>query len=222
MAVPGPSAARRRRGGIGPFSARQVGLAFGSVVVAAVVIVVATRPLGTVGDPGPVNPQPTAFRIGDPVPGLEPGSLAPDFTVDLPDGSTFGLADTDGRPIRLAGLRGKAVWVNFWASWCPPCQFETPFLREVDEAYRDRGLVIVAINVQETVDVARDYAERYGLRYTIGADVSGHVFHAYRVFALPTQFFIDPDGIVRFVVQGPLSAEAAAARVEAILPSQTE
>ncbi|HEU0235892.1 MAG TPA: TlpA disulfide reductase family protein [Candidatus Limnocylindrales bacterium] len=195
-------------------------LALGSVVVAAVVIAVATRPLGTVGNAGPVNPQPTAFRIGDPVPGLEPGSLAPEFTVDLPDGSTFGLADPDGRPIRLADLRGKAVWVNFWASWCPPCQFETPFLREVDEAYRDRGLVIVGINVQETADVARDYAERYGLRYPIGADVSGHIFHAYRVFALPTQFFIDPDGIIRFVVQGPLSAEAAAARVEAILPEE--
>ena len=195
-------------------------LALGSVVVAAVVIAVATRPLGTVGDPGPVNPQPTAFRIGDPVPGLEPGSLAPEFTVDLPDGSTFGLADPDGRPIRLTDLQGKAVWVNFWASWCPPCQFETPFLREVDEAYRDRGLVIVGINVQETAEVARGYAERYGLRYMIGADVSGHVFHAYRAFALPTQFFIDPDGIIRFVVQGPLSAEAAAARVEAILPEE--
>ena len=195
-------------------------LAFGSVVIAAVVIVVATRPLGTVGNSGPVNPQPTAFRIGDPVPGLEPGSLAPEFTVDLPDGSTFVLADPDGRPIRLADLRGKAVWVNFWASWCPPCQFETPFLREIDEAYRDRGLVIVAVNVQETADVARGYAVRYGLRYTIGADVSGHVFRAYRVFALPTQFFIDPDGVIRFVVQGPLSAEAAAARVEAILPEE--
>ena len=220
MTPPGPPPARRRRSGIGPFSLRQVGLLFGSVVLAAAVLLVVTRPLGTIGDPGPVNPQPTAFRIGDPIEGLEPGSLAPDFVVDLPDGTSFQLADPEGRPIRLADLRGTAVWVNFWATWCPPCQFETPFLREIDEEYRDRGLEIVAVNVQETAEVARDYASRYGLQYTIGADVSGHVFRAYRVFALPTQFFIDPDGVVRFVVQGPLSAEAAAERVEAILPGE--
>jgi peroxiredoxin len=187
--------------------------------VAAVVIVAATRPLGTIGDPGPVDPNPTAYVIGEPVEGLTPGSRAPDFAVTLPDGSTFQLTDTDGRPIRLSDLRGKAVWVNFWASWCPPCQFETPILRSLDERYGDRGLAIVGVNVQQTADVARDYAERYELDYTIGADVSGHVFRAYRVFALPTQFFIDPEGVIRFVVQGPLTEDAAAERVEAILPS---
>ena len=218
MVAPGPVPPKRRRGGIGPFSGRQVGLAVGSVIVAAIAIIAATRPLGTVGDPGPVDPNPTAYLIGDPVEGLAPGSLAPDFAVTLADGSTFQLTDTEGRPIRLGDLRGKAVWVNFWASWCPPCQFETPFLRAVDEAYRRRGLAIVAVDVQETADVARAYAERYELEYTIGADVSGHVFRAYRVFALPTQFFIDPDGVIRYVVQGPLSQEAAAERVEAILP----
>lgn len=212
-------AARRRRGGIGPFSARQVALAVGAVIVAAVVILAATRPLGTIGDPGPVDPVPTAYVVGDPVEGLTVGSLAPDFAVTLADGSTFQLTDTEGRPIRLVDLRGKAVWVNFWATWCPPCQFETPFLRATDEAFRKRGLEIVAINVQETADGARAYAERYELDYTIGADVSGHVFRAYRVFALPTQFFIDPEGIIRYVVQGPLTEEAAAARIEAILPT---
>jgi peroxiredoxin len=219
VAAPGLSPARRRRRGIGPFSVRQLGLAAGAIVAAAIVIVAATRPLGTIGNPGPVDPNPTAYRIGSPVEGLAPGSLAPDLEVSLPDGSTFRLADTAGRPIRLATLRGKAVWVNFWASWCPPCQFETPTLRAMDERYRERGLVIVAVDVQETADVARAYAERYDLRYTIGADVSGHVFHAYRVFALPTQFFIDPDGVIRYVVQGPLTEQSAAERIEAILPA---
>jgi peroxiredoxin len=219
VTAPDPRPARRRRGGIGPFSGRQVGLALGAVVVAAVVIVAATRPLGTIGDPGPVDPNPTAYVIGEPVEGLTPGSLAPDFAVALADGSTFQLTDTDGRPIRLADLRGKAVWVNFWASWCPPCQFETPILRTLDERYSDRGLAIVGVNVQQTADVARDYAERYELDYTIGADVSGHVFRAWRVFALPTQFFLDADGVIRYVVQGPLTENAAAERIEAVLPA---
>jgi cytochrome c biogenesis protein CcmG, thiol:disulfide interchange protein DsbE len=153
------------------------------------------------------------------VPGLEPGSLAPEFAGTLADGSPFQLTDLDGQPIRLEDLRGKAVWVNFWATWCPPCQAETPIMREIDQRYRDRGLVIVAVNVQETVEAARGYAQRYALQYEIGADVSGHVFRQYRVFGLPTQFFIDPDGVIRAVVPSSLSLEGATRYVEAILPA---
>jgi thiol-disulfide isomerase/thioredoxin len=145
--------------------------------------------------------------------------MAPELEVKRADGSSLQLRDLAGRPVRLADLRGKAVWINFWASWCPPCQQETPILREVSEMYRDRGLVLVAVEVQETVDDGRRYAGRYGLRYTIGADVSGKVFHAYHVYGLPTQFFLGPDGVIRSVVQGPLSREGAIANVEDVLPN---
>ena len=93
--------------------------------------------------------------------------------MTLEDGSTYQLTDLDGNPIRLADLRGKAVWVNFFASWCPPCQAETPVLREMSETYRDRGLEVVAVSVQETspADV-KAYADRYRLGYTIGFDGS--------------------------------------------------
>jgi thiol-disulfide isomerase/thioredoxin len=120
--------------------------------------------------------------------------------------------------VRLADLRGKAVWINFWASWCPPCQFETPTVRSIDQRYRDRGLSIVAIQVQQTVQAGRDYDARYELEYTIGADVTGDFFHLYRGFALPTQFFIDPGGRIRQIVNGPLTEERAVAIVEALLP----
>lgn len=208
----------RRGRGIGPFSQRQVGLTFGLAIIAAALLIVITRPLGTTGPGVLPDPQPTAFLIGEPKLGLRPGDRAPEFEVVREDGTTFSLTDLDGNPIRLADLRGKAVWVNFWATWCPPCQFETPILRETYETYRDRGLVLVAINVQETTDAASGYATRYDLRYPIGADVSGDIFHAYKVFALPTQFFIDPDGIIRDVVNGPVTLAGAASRVEAILP----
>jgi thiol-disulfide isomerase/thioredoxin len=210
----------RRRGAIGPFSARQVGLAVGSVVVAVLVLVGATTPLGP-NRAGLPDPQATAVAIGPAVPGLSVGALAPELSRALPDGSTYQLTDVDGRPVRLADLRGKGVWLNFWASWCPPCQQETPNLREVADLYRDKGVVLVAVDVQETVPVARAYAERYALHYTIGTDVAGQVFRTYRVYALPTQFFIGPDGVVRSVVQGPLSRAAAIAHIEAILPSAT-
>jgi len=89
----------------------------------------------------------------------------------------------------------------------------------MSEKYRERGLELVAVAVQETstADV-QAYADRYQLAYTIGFDGSGRVFHAYRVYALPTQFFIDPNGVIRDVVQGPLTVDAASAYIERILP----
>jgi thiol-disulfide isomerase/thioredoxin len=210
-----------KRGVIGPFTGRQLAITAGTVVVAIVVLVGVTTPLGSTnaGPPGPLASQ---YIFAPPTEGLHVGALAPEFAVtDTTTGATYPLTDLEGHPISLASLRGKAVWVNFWASWCPPCQQETPTLREVSDLYRDRGLVLVAVDVQETADGGRRYAERYGLRYTIGADVSGRAFHVYHVYGLPTQFFIGPDGVIRSVVQGPLTREAAIANVEAILPSAT-
>ena len=227
---PGPSAppgttpatpnapAPRRRNLIGPFSARQVLLAFGSVVVLAAVIAIATRPLGETGTGTLPDPRATAYLVGSPTVGLRPGSLAPELTTSRSDGSTFQLTDLDGKPIRLAELRGKAVWLNFWASWCPPCQAETPVLREIATTYRDRGLAIIGVEVQETVEDGRRYVQRYGLPYSIGADVSGEIFHLYRVFALPTQFLIDGDGVIRHVVNGPVTQGAAEALIAPLLP----
>jgi cytochrome c biogenesis protein CcmG/thiol:disulfide interchange protein DsbE len=218
---PGFTHRRERRGLVGPFSGRQLLVAFGAVVVSVVVLVGVTTPLGnTANGSGTINPLPTQYLIGpEPEEGLQPGDLAPEFEATLDDSSTYQLTDLDGAPIRLADLRGKAVWVNFWASWCPPCQQETPIIRDLADRYRDAGLVVVGIAVQETepADI-RAYAERYELDYTIGFDASGHVFRRYRVFGLPTQFFIRPDGVIASV--GKTVDEAAAvAAIEAILPA---
>ena len=95
-----------------------------------------------------------------------------------------------------------------------------PILRDLSERYRDRGLELVAISVQETspADVAA-YAARYGLGYTIGFDGSGKIFHAYKGFGLPTQVFIDENGVIASIVGAPLDEAGAAAQIEAILPA---
>ena len=203
---------------MGPFSLRQVGATLGAVVIASVLITLATTPIGP-STPGIPNPAASAYLLRSPIPGLKVGDLAPELTGTLDDGSAFELVDLGGHPIRLADLRGRGVWINFWATWCPPCQQETPTLRAMDEKYRDRGLSLIAIQVQQTAEEGRRYADRYGLRYTIGQDVSAVVFHAYRVFALPTQFFIDPQGIIRAVVNGPLDETRASQLIESILPA---
>jgi peroxiredoxin len=207
----------RRRFGVGPFSLRQVTAVLGLVSVAAVILTLAVQPLGST-TPGLPIPEPSAYLLGDPIPGLQVGELAPELAVRRGDGSTFQLADLDGQPLRLSDFRGRVVWLNFWASWCPPCQSETPTLRDLDGRYRDRGLVLIGVQVQQTVADGRRYADTYDLQYRIGADVSGDVFHAYRVFALPTQFFIDASGVIRQVVNGPLDEAAAAAILDALLP----
>ena len=209
-----------RHGLIGPFGARQIASGLVAVILVAIVLGAVTSPLGSPGSTAPPDPRATAYLIGDPTEGLHPGDRAPEFTVTRADWTTFGLVDLAGRAVRLADLRGKGVWIDFWASWCPPCQAETPVLRDAYRAYRDRGLEIVGISVQESsVDDVRAYAEHYGLSYTVAADLAGDIFHLYRVYALPTQFFVDPDGVIRSVVQGPLDAAGAAAHVEAILPA---
>jgi peroxiredoxin len=211
-----------RHGLVGPFSGRQHGLAAGAIVVVVILLVAITTPLGnTAGGPGPIDPRATAFVIGSPpAEGLRPGSAAPELTTILPDGSTYQLQDLDGRPIRLGDLRGRVVWLNFWATWCPPCQHETPILRDLSQRYRDRGLEIVGVSVQETSpDDIRAYATRYQLPYTIGFDGSGYILHAYRVYALPTQFFIDTNGVIRTVVNGPVDAAGAATLIESLLPA---
>lgn len=205
-----------RRRGVGPFSLRQVTIAILVVMATAIGVTLATVPIGSIA-PGLPVPEPSAYLLGSPVPGLSVGDLAPELIVDKADGR-LELTDLEGNTVRLADLRGKVVWINFWASWCPPCQHETPTIRTLDERYRERGLAIVAIQVQQTVDAGRTYAARYELDYTIGADVTGDFFHLYRGFALPTQFFLDTNGRIRQIVNGPLTEERAIALVESLLP----
>jgi peroxiredoxin len=210
-----------RRGLIGPFGGRQLLAGAVAIVVVAVVLVIVTTPLGTVGGLGPGDPQPTQFALGPaPTNGLRAGDIPPEFTITGPGGAKTALTDISGKPVQLADLRGKAVWLNFWASWCPPCQSETPVLRDLADRYRDRGLVVVGISVQETspANVA-DYARRYQLDYTIATDSTGEIFRTWRLYGLPTQFFIGPEGAIRSVVPAPMTETRAIAQIEAILPT---
>jgi cytochrome c biogenesis protein CcmG, thiol:disulfide interchange protein DsbE len=218
---PGFEHRRERRGLIGPFGGRQLLGGLVVIVVVAVLLVVVTTPLGSGTGIQPGNPQPTQYVIGPAVAnGLRPGDVPPELTITGPDGQPTPLLDLNGKPVKLAALRGKAVWLNFWASWCPPCQFETPVLRDVSDAYRDRGLEVVGVSVRETsADDVRAYVAKYGLGYAVAADVTGAVYDAYRLNGIPTSFFIGPAGAIHSIVNGPLTESAARAQVESLLGS---
>jgi len=217
---PGFTHRPQRRGLIGPFGGRQLLAAVLVILVSAVVLVVITTPLGTPGGLSLDDPQATQFVLGpQPTNGLKVGDIPPEFRLTGSGGSTTPLTDLDGKPVQLADLRGKAIWLNFWASWCPPCQSETPVLRDLAERYRDRGLVVVGISVQESspANVA-DYAHRYQLGYTIATDSTGEIFRTWKLYGLPTQFFIGPEGAIRSIVPAPMTEARAIAQIEAILP----
>ncbi|HTS15870.1 MAG TPA: TlpA disulfide reductase family protein [Candidatus Sulfotelmatobacter sp.] len=135
-----------------------------------------------------------------------------------PAPQTASLVDLKGAPITLAQYAGHPIWIDFFATWCPPCQQETPTLEAVYTEHRAEGLVLLAISVQETsADDVQAYATQYGLTFPIGFDATSAVFKAYSAYGLPTQVFIDRDGIVRSVVRGPLDQTGAEQQLAPIL-----
>jgi thiol-disulfide isomerase/thioredoxin len=210
------AAAPARRTVIGPFTARQLGLINAAVVGSALVLFVVTRPLGGSDNSSPIDPGAGFYRISAETQGLEIGLKAPEL-VGENDGTSIQLTDLDGRPVSLAALKGHPVWINFWATWCPPCQRETPVLRDAYEAHRSEGLVLLAIDVQEPADTVRGYATKYGLTYRIGLDVTGAAFRTYRIFGLPSHYFIDREGIIRGRYFGPLDRDQVEQQLKAIM-----
>jgi thiol-disulfide isomerase/thioredoxin len=201
---------------IGPFTVRHVVVLLVVLVVAAGSLALLTTPI-TAPEPVPESPGSGFYQTGERTTGLAVGQLAPELEGEV-DGETVPLVDLQGQPISLEALRGSPVWINFFATWCPPCQEETPVLRDTYARYRDDGLELVAISVQESspADVA-DYAETYSLDYTIGFDATGAVFDTYRGYGLPTQVFLDAEGVITQLIYGPVDRERAAEIIEPLL-----
>ena len=124
---------------------------------------------------------------------------APNFTLPRIDG---------GGAVELASFRGRAVVLNFWASWCIPCKEEAPRLEAAARKWAGRGVVVVGIDSQDFKGDARRFARRYGLTYPLVHDGPGKTRARYGVTGFPETFFIDRRGnIVGEHIQGPVSDE---------------
>ena len=144
------------------------------------------------------------------IPAPQAGFLAPEFTLDTMDGGT----------ISLSKLRGKAVLVNIWASWCIPCRAEMPAMQAMYEEYSEKGFTILAVNstIQDSQSAAAAFVAEHNLTFPILLDVDGEVSRLYQVSALPSSFFVLPDGTIQeVVIGGPMAEALLRTRIESLL-----
>ena len=143
-------------------------------------------------------------------PAPQQGFLAPDFELKTLTGET----------VRLSDLRGQAVLVNLWATWCPPCREEMPAINKMYEEYKDRGFVVLAVDMtyQDDPTEVQPFADKYALSFPILLDESGTVGKAYQLKSLPSSYFINRDGIINeVVIGGPMAEALLRTRIEDIL-----
>lgn len=136
--------------------------------------------------------QSEAARTGSLVAGQFIGKSAPDFT----------LKTLDGKDLKLSDLRGKAVVLNFWATWCPPCKVELPWFVDLQKQYGSQGLQIVGISEDEGgKEKVEQFVKEMGVNYTVAVDDSNVSEKYGDVEDLPTTFYIDRSGkIVQFAM----------------------
>jgi peroxiredoxin len=132
--------------------------------------------------------------------GPEIGNLAPDFQLN----------NLDRQPVSLSDFHGKPVLINFWATWCPPCCSEMPFIQDTftDKKWVDEGLVVLAIDIGESPSTVREFVKNYGLTFPVLLDVTRDVSLEYYVRGIPTTFFVDREGIIQDIRMGPFSSVA--------------
>jgi len=144
------------------------------------------------------NPAAHTSESTDNIPiGTSIGKLAPDITGTTLDGDILALSD----------LRGDIVLVNVFASWCGPCRAETPHLVEVFDEVDNEGIEFVGLNLSESSDAVRIFKDEFDINFPLLLNEDGRLTEIYQPIGLPTSWFIDADGVVRYVFAGPMTKD---------------
>lgn len=184
-------------------SPRRLSLTVLAVAVAGIAIVaLLNMPLGTT--PSGSAP-PSSVQVGG----------SPLLGKPLPD---IALQDLDGDIVPLADMRGQPLIINLWASWCVPCREEFPLLVGAYGEHRDRGLGIVGIIRRDSPESAARFAADQGAAWPMLLDPDETAYRALIGIGVPQTYFVDADGIVRWVNIGPFSADGLAYGIARILP----
>lgn len=129
------------------------------------------------------------------------GDKAPDFELEQ-------ISDNNDKDnIKLSDLRGKGVMLNFWGTFCEPCKEEMPFMEDLYPEYKDKGIEILAINLDTTELVVNNFIDKFDITFPIPYDDKGKIRDLYNIGPIPTSYFIDPDGKIIKEVKGPLTLD---------------
>ena len=170
--------------------------------------------LAAAGETASPSPPPNrVFPTGTFTPPSEPellGKPAPEFT----------LKDVDGREITLASLRGKPVLLDFWATWCEPCRVATPHIQALHDQYKDKSLIVLGIDTNESSETARKYFvdQKYTFANLLGS--GNDVIKNYGANGIPLVVLIDKDGVVRYVRRGWGTGTDLTPEVKKLIPAQ--
>ncbi len=134
---------------------------------------------------------------------VQPGDAIPDFNMPLFSGYEL----NGSSQVQLGSLRGKVVMINFWASWCKPCEQEAADLRMAWDYYKDSGKVVfLGVDYVDTEPQARAYLEKFGITYANGPDLGTKVSQLFRIKGVPETYFLDQQGVLRHVQVGPFTS----------------
>jgi thiol-disulfide isomerase/thioredoxin len=114
----------------------------------------------------------------------------------------FTLKTPEGRSLTLSGLKGKVVFLNFWATWCGPCRVEMPGMEALYRRYREEGLEFVAVDIMEKDTQVRDFLKSNNYSFPVLLDSSGSVSNSYGIQAVPSTYILDRDGKIIFFAMG--------------------
>jgi cytochrome c biogenesis protein CcmG/thiol:disulfide interchange protein DsbE len=139
--------------------------------------------------------------------GQRDSGMAPDFT----------LTSFDGETVTLSELCGQVVIINFWASWCPPCREEAPYLESTWRKYQDLGVVFVGVEYVDTEKEALAYIDEFDITYFNGPDVGTRISQAYRMEGVPETYYVAKSGELRGTKIGPLFPPELDQKIEELL-----
>jgi cytochrome c biogenesis protein CcmG/thiol:disulfide interchange protein DsbE len=130
----------------------------------------------------------------------------------------FALATLEGGPLSLESHRGNVVVVNFWASWCyPACYEEAPVLERNWRGYRERGVVVMGVDIQDKREAAQKFVGDFGLTFPVAQDLKGAVSVDYGVYGVPETFFVDRQGRIRVKHVGAVTDDVFKTTVDRLL-----
>ncbi|MDR4517551.1 MAG: TlpA family protein disulfide reductase [Nitrosomonas sp.] len=113
------------------------------------------------------------------------------------------LTTLDGTPAEnLQAFKGEVVYVDFWASWCPPCAQSFPFLNQLQQDFGEQGLRIIGVNLDEKITDADKFLSRHSAEFSIAADPTKQCAKDFDVIAMPSSYLIDREGVVRYIHRG--------------------